>query len=178
MNTNMTSAGRSRVPFPMRSVDYSTHLNFNAALKSSGRLRLEQKWVPEIVLGVKGGRCMLHKLGSVICNLSVTNVSAKLSALFHVTRWTVGQHALLFSRWQWMKAAKLHPSEPYWPIVNRNFCWRLLSEHCTKSPSHCNRRPRLMKPAHTPGVSACDHFYKCEYRASVGDIWKLKWHEL
>jgi hypothetical protein len=52
----MLHAGRSQVRFPMRSLDFSIDLILPAAICPWGRLSLEQKWVPGILLGVKGGR--------------------------------------------------------------------------------------------------------------------------
>jgi hypothetical protein len=51
----MLQAGRSRDRFPLRSLDFSIHLILSAALWPWGRLSLQQKWVPGIFLGVKGG---------------------------------------------------------------------------------------------------------------------------
>jgi hypothetical protein len=52
----MLLAGRSRVWFPMRSLDFSIDLILPAALWYWDRLSLYQKRVPEIFQGVKGGR--------------------------------------------------------------------------------------------------------------------------
>jgi hypothetical protein len=52
----LLQTGRSRDRFPMRSLDFSIYLIFPAALWPWGRLSLQQKWVPGIFLGVKGGR--------------------------------------------------------------------------------------------------------------------------
>jgi hypothetical protein len=52
----MLQAGRSRVRFPMRSVDFSGGPVLPAALWPWSRLSLQQKWVPGIFLGIKGCR--------------------------------------------------------------------------------------------------------------------------
>jgi hypothetical protein len=51
-------ARRSRVRFPMVSLEIFIHVILPAALCSSGRLSLQQKWVPGIYPGGKGGRCV------------------------------------------------------------------------------------------------------------------------
>jgi hypothetical protein len=51
----MQQAGRSRVRFPMRPLDFSIELILPAALWHWLQLSLWQKWVPGNFLGVKGG---------------------------------------------------------------------------------------------------------------------------
>jgi hypothetical protein len=50
--------GRSRVRFPMLSLDFSIGIILPIALWPCGRLGLWHKWVPGIVPGGKGGRCV------------------------------------------------------------------------------------------------------------------------
>jgi hypothetical protein len=52
----MLQDGRSRVRFPMTELDFSIDLILPTSMWLLGRLSLQQKWVPEIFLGVKGGR--------------------------------------------------------------------------------------------------------------------------
>ena len=51
-------AGRSRVRFPMVSLNFFTNIILPAALLPWGRLSLQQKWVPGIFPVCKGGRCV------------------------------------------------------------------------------------------------------------------------
>jgi len=50
--------GRSRVRFPMLSLEFFIVIILPAALWPCSWLILEQKWVPGIFLGGKGGRCV------------------------------------------------------------------------------------------------------------------------
>ena len=54
----MLQTGRSRVRFPIVSLEFFTDINLPVALWPWGRLSLYQKWVPGIFPGGKGGRCV------------------------------------------------------------------------------------------------------------------------
>jgi hypothetical protein len=56
--TGIGANGRSRVRFPIMSFEFFIHIFLSAAIWPWGWLSLYQKWVPEILPGGKGGRCV------------------------------------------------------------------------------------------------------------------------
>jgi hypothetical protein len=90
--------------------------------------------------------------------------------------WTVNESHincihLSFSDWLSLKAFPFTNAasliKQFIPFVNQHFYWQFPSKHCTKSPLHCNRRPRLVMPQHTFSIFyfRC-HFNNCECSAS------------
>jgi hypothetical protein len=74
---NMLQAWRSRVWFPVMSLDFSINIIFPAAICPYGRLSLWKKWVPGIFLVVKGGR----HIGLTNLPPSVSRLSRKCDSL-------------------------------------------------------------------------------------------------
>jgi hypothetical protein len=70
-------AGRSRFPFPIRSLDFLIDLKLPATLWPWDHLSLKQKWVLGIFLGVKGS----WRVRLTISPLSVTLLSRKFGSL-------------------------------------------------------------------------------------------------
>jgi hypothetical protein len=103
------------------------------------------------------------------CNFSVSNVSGELYAPLCVTDLAVGQRAILiFAENEWKQPNFIRPN-----LIDRSWIEIFVGVFLPNIIQNLARETT----AHS-GVSACDQFCKCEYSASVWNIWKVKWHEL